>query len=954
MSYFPFFENIDDKNFLVVGGGKIAAEKVARLRAFTDCITVVAGETAITDAAVIRRNFEETDLDTADYCICATDDPAENARIAALCRARGIPVNVVDDPEQCSFIFPALIKKGDLTVGISTSGSSPACAAYLRGQIEEVIPDHIDEVLEHMSELRRTLPEEEPDAARRKEIYKEEVKKLLGGDRRKIRIATRGSSLSLIQTGIVADKLAEAGFESEAVIVKPKGDRDKKSPLTKIGGDGLFVRGLEEKILSGEADIAVHSAKDLPYELAEGLVIGGVPDMADPRDVLLIRAEAKDPEKLLTGTPVIGTDSPRRREDIRRLCPGAVFKSLRGNVPTRVKKLRAGEYDAIVLAKAGLDRLGEDLTGIHERILSIEEVTPAPCQGILAVECRAEDTEMLRILQMITDPAARTRFEIERYLFSGLKADCSVPIGVYAQVDGEKVTVHGSFRDKRAVREGMVSDYRCLCDEVLQEIYIGSVTLVGAGPGAGTLTLDGLEAIRKAEVICYDDLIDKKILDYAAEGCTKIPVGKRGGRHTMKQEAITRLLIDLALQGKRVVRLKGGDSFVFGRGSEEAGALKECGIPFDVIPGVSSAIAVPESFGIPVTHRGTASSFTVVTGHGADGRSLDYDSLAHAPGSLVILMGLHNLRELTGQLLEHGMDPDRPAAVLSQGFSPAAARYDGTVATIADIAREAPAPAIIIIGEVARMDLRDGGLKQLAGKSVEIAGTKDFNRKLGVMLRAAGAAVKETEAIRIINNPEGLCQDLTGYSWITLTSPNGVRALAQALAFRGSDLSALNDIKTACVGPGTANMLAEFGCQADLVPKSHSAAGLAEELAAILKEDDRVLLIQGETASPDLADGLWAAGISHDSCVLYRTEEVNIPEQGDIPDFIVFSSALAANAYLRRREVPATVTVICMGKKAAEAAAAQTDAVIKVTKQSDLHGLCELILLSGDSEQEGK
>ena len=173
MSYFPFFENIDDKNFLVVGGGKIAAEKVARLRAFTDCITVVAGETAITDAAVIRRNFEETDLDTADYCICATDDPAENARIAALCRARGIPVNVVDDPEQCSFIFPALIKKGDLAVGISTSGSSPACAAYLRGQIEEVIPDHIDEVLEHMSELRRTLPEEEPDAARRKEIYKE-------------------------------------------------------------------------------------------------------------------------------------------------------------------------------------------------------------------------------------------------------------------------------------------------------------------------------------------------------------------------------------------------------------------------------------------------------------------------------------------------------------------------------------------------------------------------------------------------------------------------------------------------------------------------------------------------------------------------------------------------------------------------------------------------------------
>ena len=317
-------------------------------------------------------------------------------------------------------------------------------------------------------------------------------------------------------------------------------------------------------------------------------------------------------------------------------------------------------------------------------------------------------------------------------------------------------------------------------------------------------------------------------------------------------------------------------------------------------------------------------------------------------------MGLHNLRELTGQLLEHGMDPNRPAAVLSQGFSPEAARYDGTVATIADIAREAQAPAITIIGEVTRMNLRDDGLKRLAGMEVEIAGTKDFNRKLGVMLRAAGARVKETEVIRMINNPEGLCQDLTGYSWITLTSPNGVRALAQALALRGSDLSALTDIKTACVGPGTANVLTEYGWKADLVPKAHSAAGLAEELVGLLKEDDRVLLIQGVTASPDLADGLEAAGISHDSCVLYRTEEVTISEHDDIPDLIVFSSALAAKAFLKRREVPVTATVICMGKKAAEAAAAQTDAVIKVTKQSDLHGLVELILLSAGPEQEGK
>ena len=958
MSYFPFFEKIDNKCFLIVGGGRVAAEKAARLSAFTDRITVVAAETAITGVSVIRRGFEESDLDAADYCICATDDHEENARIAALCRGRHIPVNVVDDPDLCSFIFPALIKKGDLAIGISTSGSSPTCASYLRRQIEDNLPEHIEEVLDQMGALRKSLPEEEPDAAKRREIYREELDRLLSGKRKKIRIATRGSALSLIQTEIVAGKLAEAGFESEELIVKPKGDRDKQSPLTKIGGDGLFVRGLEEKLLSGEADIAVHSAKDLPYELAEGLVIGCVPDAADPRDVLLMRTEAGDVEKLLAGHPTVGTDSPRRREDMRHLCPGAEFKSLRGNVPTRINKLRDGQYDAIVLAKAGLDRLGTDLTGIRERLLSIEELTPAPCQGILAVECRASDTEMFRILQKITDREAQKRFEIERYLFAALKADCAAPVGVYAQIEGETVRINGSFRDRKAVREGKVSDYRRLCDEIKEEIYIGSVTLVGAGPGAGTLTLDGLEAIRKAQVICYDHLIDQQILQYAPEGCEKIPVGKRGGRHMMKQEEITKLLIDLALCGHQVVRLKGGDPFVFGRGSEEALALREHHIPFEVVPGVSSAIAVPESFGIPVTHRGTASSFTVVTGHGADGRSLDYNSLAHAPGTLVILMGLHNLRELTGQLLSHGMDPDRPAAVLSQGFSPEARRYDGSVATIADAAREAQAPAIIIIGDVTRINLRETeGFctpGPLAGGTVEIAGTKDFNRKLAAMLRAAGMHVIETEVMRIVSMPEKLVQEVTGYTWVALTSPNGVRALAKALSLRGMDFGALTDTGIACSGPGTAEALSRYGRQADLVPKVHSATGLSAALTGVLKERDRVLVIRGETASPDLVEGLEAAGVSYDSCTLYRTEETAIPEQESAADMIVFSSALAAKAYLKKRAVPKTATVICMGKKAAGETAAHTDALIKVTKQNNLQGLYELIQLSVREKEEGR
>ena len=179
MICFPFFEKIDEQNFLIIGGGEVAAEKVSRLRSFTDRITVIAGESTITGVRVEHRRFEERDLDNADYCICATDERAENARIAGLCHDRGIPVNVADDPELCTFIFPALIKRGDLVVGISTSGSSPAYAARLRGQIEQIIPDHIEQVLGQMSALRGRLPGEVTGGSRRKEIYGRVLEMLL-------------------------------------------------------------------------------------------------------------------------------------------------------------------------------------------------------------------------------------------------------------------------------------------------------------------------------------------------------------------------------------------------------------------------------------------------------------------------------------------------------------------------------------------------------------------------------------------------------------------------------------------------------------------------------------------------------------------------------------------------------------------------------------------------------
>ncbi|MBR5346950.1 MAG: uroporphyrinogen-III C-methyltransferase [Deltaproteobacteria bacterium] len=233
----------------------------------------------------------------------------------------------------------------------------------------------------------------------------------------------------------------------------------------------------------------------------------------------------------------------------------------------------------------------------------------------------------------------------------------------------------------------------------------GCVLLVGAGPGRGALTLRGLQAIRRADVICHDDLIDHALLSYAPPSCEIVAVGKRHGRHSMEQQEITRLLICKAREGRVVVRLKGGDSFVFGRGSEEVLALRENGIAYEVIPGVSSAIAVPEVLGIPVTHRGMAAAFTVVTGHGADGRSLDYAALARMPGTLIFLMGMHHIGEITRHLIMHGKAPRTPAAVLCRGMMDGARRIDGPLEHIAALAQDAPTPGILLVGEVAALHM---------------------------------------------------------------------------------------------------------------------------------------------------------------------------------------------------------------------------------------------------------
>ena len=448
MGYFPFFIDIRDKRGVIIGGGKVAARKIEKLQPFEPILFVIAPEIIPriqeTERVFLkRRRFTEKDLEGAFFVIAASDDEEANARAAAYCREKGIFFNAADDKESCGFLFPALVKSGALTIGVSTEGASPGAAAAVKSKIAEQLPSRTEEILDYLAALRPLAKER------------------------------------------IEDAYARASFLRETAV----------------------------------------------------------------------------------------------------FCMEA------------------------------------------NRVLSEEETQ-------------------------------------------------------------ERMQSYQNPHPKR----------------------IPGVVLAGAGCGAYDLiTVRGLNALKRAEVVVYDALTDERLLEYAPESCEKIDVGKRCGKCCRTQEEINGLLIQEAKKGKRVVRLKGGDPFVFGRGGEEVLALKEQGIPVTEIPGITSAIAVPAAAGIPVTHRDISRSFHVITGHTKGKENSlpeNFETLAALNGTLIFLMGLLHLPEITKKLLECGKDPDTPAAVVHGGFD---GQFVSVRGTLSDIAKEAKqeeieAPAVIIIGETAGFD----------------------------------------------------------------------------------------------------------------------------------------------------------------------------------------------------------------------------------------------------------
>ena len=411
----------------------------------------------------------------------------------------------------------------------------------------------------------------------------------------------------------------------------------------------------------------------------------------------------------------------------------------------------------------------------------------------------------------------------------------------------------------------------------------GIVYLVGAGPGdPGLITVRGLRLLRQADVVVYDRLANPRLLDEAADGADLIDAGKAPGDQRLTQQQTNALLVELGRQGKSVVRLKGGDPFVFGRGGEEAEALAEANVPFEVVPGVTSAVAVPAYAGIPVTHRAVSSSVAIVTGNEDPTKpegSLDWPALAKSADTLVILMGIGNLPRIVQAMRDGGLPHDRPVALIQQGTGPRQRTVVGTLDTIAEQAENAnlKPPVVAVVGEVVGLRKRIAwcDTRPLFGKRVLVTRTRQQAGALAEMLAERGAEPVELPAIAIETIPDNKAltaaiDRLALYQWLVFSSANGVAVFLDHLDATGLDSRALAGVRVCAIGPATAAALAQRGVRADMVPERYVAESLVEALRNEGVEGKRILLARAEMGRDALRVGLEAAGAQVDEVSLYR------------------------------------------------------------------------------------
>ena len=490
-----------------------------------------------------------------------------------------------------------------------------------------------------------------------------------------------------------------------------------------------------------------------------------------------------------------------------------------------------------------------------------------------------------------------------------------------------------------------------------------TVYLVGAGPGdPGLLTLRGAEVLAIADVVVYDRLSVGSLLDLAPEEAERISVAKRAGEAVMAQNDINALLVERGLAGQTVVRLKGGDPFVFARGGEEAEALAAAGLHYEVVPGISSAIAVPAYAGIPITLRHSSTSFTVITGHEDPdkGGELDWDAVARLGGTIVILMGIGRLRKITDRLLAGGLDADTPAAAVRWGTRPEQHTVRATVATIADHPLEAP--SVIVIGAVAAMDLSWFESRPLFGKKVVVTRPKHQVSVLARRLLDEGADTVMVPTIEITDPADDgaalrdAVADLHRYDWVVLTSANGAERFFEQLR----DARDLGGVRVAAIGPGTADAIAAHNVMADLVPERFIAESLLEAFPMPHDhENRRVLLARAEVARDVLPDGLRAMGWEVDVVDTYRTIPV-VPtdeQRAEVTgaDVVTFTSSSTVEHWVAAfgaESVPPLVA--CIGPITADTARRLGMRVDVIAEVHTIDGLVDAVISRIAGPHEGR
>lgn len=652
---------------------------------------------------------------------------------------------------------------------------------------------------------------------------------------------TRDSRLSLAQTRQTIEQLKEVFPEIRFDIVpmSSPGDRDKTTDLRLTSGD-FFTRDLDDAVLTGRIDCAIHSAKDLPEPLAAGLDLLYLPWAEDPRDVLILRQG----QTVIPPAPRVGVSSVRREEYCKKRFPDAVIKSIRGNIEQRIEQLDRGDYDLLVMAAAGLNRLGLDQR-ISEYIPPTELPTP-PGQGKLALTFREGDK----------------RFKLIRSLF------------------------------------------------------VKPVIFAGAGVGtANNATLGAVAALRHAEICFYDALCPDGLLGLLPSSAEKISVGKRMGKHSLRQAEISLLLADAARRGLAVVRLKGGDPGIFGRLAEETGLLDKYALPYRVLPGISSLNAATTGTGLLLTRRGSSRCFSVTTPRKSGSGAIEWPTAAERHDQpQVFFMATAGLPEICAHLRQDGYPDDLPVSVVFNAGDEDEKIITGTLDSIAGLVGSATSPGLVIAGRIAdrRYLFRHHGA--LRGMRVLFAGSTTLQAKAAEIIRRYDGRPVIRPMISLNAAPDA-AEKLRNMKadWLTVTSPSAAELLFSAAEASQFDLRHLP--KLAVCGPGTAEPFMQRGIFPEICPEhDFGTIGLINELKARLAPDDTVVRLCSDLAEP-LPFAMKNIVFYHNNTIHYDT----VPEF----DAVLFTSKSAVKAFAENF-TPAALTdklVCAIGNPTASALA---------------------------------